>query len=1136
MKKRRLLSLLLCGTMLFFLCARPAFAQSGAQIQDSGIGEAGGEEEYLEEGDSTSDSNATPSNAVKQEPEEGGQLAAILLAGEIASGDFGDSDSLHWELADGTLTITGSGEMPDFRLEANRPWHSYKGEITKVIIEDGVTSVGNYAFANCANLIELQLTDDIVRIGNDTFENCNDLELNELPANVTSIGSRAFYYCQKLALTSLPDGIDFIGNYAFCGCFELALEKLPDGISVINESAFSNCKNLALTELPAGITSIKASAFSGCVNLALTELPANVTTIGDSAFQQCANLALTSLPQGITDIGNFAFDTCKNIKLTKLPENIKIIKRFAFSNCENLALTELPGGLTNIWERGFVNCGNLALTEIPESVQSIGMYAFAGCTGLTELTFTRNPAPTFSYDAFGGCENLIIRVPEGVGGYENNSVISDKIPHKVTVQAGGNGSASASLVEAKRGTKITLTATPNQGYHLKEWQVTAGGVTVTDNTFVMPVENVTIQAVFEKDIPPAVTGQPQNQRVAAGQTVAFAITAVGTPAPTCQWQVSKDGNSWEDISGGTDSSYTIEKAEKSMDGWKYRCLVASSLGSVTSNEAVLTVDSTDTGIQSISVDGTEGTIGGTEIAVVLPYGTALPTESGKILIIPADGATVSALATADGGATWTFTVTAEDGTTTQNYRINVSNGPNPAAGNVADVGAVKARLQSMTWIVGQSEANTETGVKAWMEDQLQGMDLNHVTCIVSLTGFTSALAGSSTDREGTDGSFSFIVALSKGEGDTFATDTTAEMEGRITAALYQAKEYKISLSASPAAGGAVFGGGTYRENTSATVEASANEGYHFVKWTEGESQVSASASYTFSVTDSRSLTAVFERDSASPDPQPPQTVSYIVTVETEGKGIASASSTSAPAGTEITLTAAPEGGYHFKEWQVVSGNVEIRGNSFTMPEGDVAVRAVFQKNSSGGGGGNSSSDSGDSVSGNSSKAVSPGSVSYAMEGTWQSDGQGGWKFQKKDGSFAASTWGHINGCWYYFDAHSNMATGWCSVNGHWYYLNSAEGGGQGAMISGWYFDPVYQSWFYLLPEGSMATGWQLVDGRWYYLNPSAEGTQGAMVTGWQKIGEKWYYLNPEPGAAQGAMAASTTIDGYYVGEDGARAE
>lgn len=92
------------------------------------------------------------------------------------------------------------------------------------------------------------------------------------------------------------------------------------------------------------------------------------------------------------------------------------------------------------------------------------------------------------------------------------------------------------------------------------------------------------------------------------------------------------------------------------------------------------------------------------------------------------------------------------------------------------------------------------------------------------------------------------------------------------------------------------------------------------------------------------------------------------------------------------------------------------------------------------------------------------------------------------------------------------------------------------MISGWYFDPVYQSWFYLLPEGSMATGWQLVDGRWYYLNPSAEGTQGAMVTGWQKIGEKWYYLNPEPGAAQGAMAANTTIDGYYVGVDGARAE
>ena len=131
-----------------------------------------------------------------------------------------------------------------------------------------------------------------------------------------------------------------------------------------------------------------------------------------------------------------------------------------------------------------------------------------------------------------------------------------------------------------------------------------------------------------------------------------------------------------------------------------------------------------------------------------------------------------------------------------------------------------------------------------------------------------------------------------------------------------------------------------------------------------------------------------------------------------------------------------------------------------------------------------------------------------MTGNWQGDGQKGWKFQKSDGSYAASTWGQINNTWYYFDADSNMVTGWYSVSGKWYYLNPAEGAGQGSMITGWHFDPAYQQWFYLVPEGSMATGWQ-------------------------EIGGKWYYLNPEANGSQGAMAANTYIGDFYVGADGA---
>lgn len=1049
-KKRRLLSLLLCGAMLFSLCAQPVFAGSGAQTpggsnvksadglcehhtrhdDDCGYAEgtAGtacthkhtddcyieitrclhkhGEDCYSEEENSTLEQTSTPSDAEKREPEncphicsrESGcitekldcrhqhsgecgytpakegtpcgyvceicsendealsgerqkQIRAASLARESASGDFGTNNQFHWNLTNGVLTISGSGPMPDFGHEAARPWHTYKDEITEAVIEDGVTSVGKYAFANCTNLTTPMLTNDITKIGNDAFLNCGNLVLDKLPDNLTSIGERAFYYCKILALTELPGSVASIGQQAFNGCFELALTELPSGITIINEDTFLNCRNLALTKLPDGVTSIGFRAFSGCIQLALTELPAHLPKIGDYAFQQCANLALTKLPDSLTDIGNYAFDSCKNITLTELPENITIIKNYAFSNCSNLALTKLPSGLTDIWDYAFVNCAKLELTEIPDSIQSIGMSAFAGCTGLTDLTFTRDPAPALSYGAFNRCDNLTIHIPEGATGYDNKYGTSDKIAHKVTVQAGANGSASASFAEAKQGTEIVLTATPDSGYHLKEWQVTDGGITVTDNRFTMPARTVTIQAVFEQDIAPAVTGQPQDQTIAAGQTATFAVTVIGAPAPALQWQVNKDGSSWEDISGAADSSYTTEKADKPMDGWKYRCLADSSLGSAVSNEALLTVHSTDTGIQSVSVEGTEGTISGTEITVVLPYGITPPADPGKITVIPAAGAAVSALATADGGTTWTFTVTAEDGTTTENYTINVSNAPNPAAGNIADVAAAKAILQSTGWTVAQSGANTETAVKAWIEQQLQGMELNSVACTVSITDFIAAAAGSKTDRDGTNGSFSFAVSLSKGVGNTLAEDAIAEINGTITALPYQAEEYMVSVSTSPADGGTVSGGGTYTENTSATVKAFANNGYHFVKWTENGSEVSAGASYTFTVTGSRSLTAVFEKDS---EPQPPQQAKYSVTVETEGSGTASASPALAAAGTEITLSAAPGSGSHFKEWQVISGNISISENRFTMPDENVAIKAIFETDSSSHGSGSHS--------------------------------------------------------------------------------------------------------------------------------------------------------------------------------------
>lgn len=205
--------------------------------------------------------------------------------------------------------------------------------------------------------------------------------------------------------------------------------------------------------------------------------------------------------------------------------------------------------------------------------------------------------------------------------------------------------------------------------------------------------------------------------------------------------------------------------------------------------------STNAGVSGASVDGTPGAVNGSEISVVLPYGTAsLPTDGSAVSITPAAGATVSnpVLAESD-GSKWTFTVTAEDGVTTADYTITVTIAPDPAVENEAAVAAARTAVENRTWTVPQATANTEERVRAWIEGQvadLAEIGQNGVNYTVTITDFTAADGGTAADRDGTDGSFSFAVRLSKGTatGD-IATDTYAEATATVTAGTITAAAY-----------------------------------------------------------------------------------------------------------------------------------------------------------------------------------------------------------------------------------------------------------------------------------------------------------------------------------------------------------
>ena len=156
----------------------------------------------------------------------------------LASGTTGD---LNWTLStDGTLTISGKGEMPDY----DNPWLEYRSSITAVVIESGVTSIGNNAFSSCIGLTEITIPNSVKYIGDYAFANCFGLTSVTIQSSVTSIKVGTFYYCISLTSVTIPNSVTSIEIYAFFHCISLTSITIPDSVTRIGMSAFGGCSGL----------------------------------------------------------------------------------------------------------------------------------------------------------------------------------------------------------------------------------------------------------------------------------------------------------------------------------------------------------------------------------------------------------------------------------------------------------------------------------------------------------------------------------------------------------------------------------------------------------------------------------------------------------------------------------------------------------------------------------------------------------------------------------------------------------------------------------------------------------------------------------------------------------------------------
>ena len=346
---------------------------------------------------------------------------------DVQTGSCGDNVTYSLDTETGVLTISGTGDMYSYG-----PFYE-NTNIKSVIIENGVTSIGDGVFQGCTSLRSVTIPDSVTSIGDDAFYGCyftsenfvnnSNVELDD-SSKPTIVDTDAGGFCIKdnelvnmrptyaIGEITIPDSVTSIGDYAFCSCENLTSITIPGSVTSIGNYAFERCESLTSVIIPDSVTSIGSSAFFDCVSLKSIEvsgnnknytsldgvlfnkdktelitypagktdseyvIPNSVTSIGYSAFENCTSLTSVTIPNDVTSIGYGVFQGCTSLTSVTIPNSVTSIDSSAFSSCTSLIGITIPNSVTSIGYGVFQDCTSLSSVTIPNSATSIGDSAF----------------------------------------------------------------------------------------------------------------------------------------------------------------------------------------------------------------------------------------------------------------------------------------------------------------------------------------------------------------------------------------------------------------------------------------------------------------------------------------------------------------------------------------------------------------------------------------------------------------------------------------------------------------------------------------------------------------------------------------------------------------------------------------
>ena len=340
------------------------------------------------------------------------------------------------QVADYTIVFTGNDELTKEEVDAELAKYQFDGTV-HVVIEEGITGIGEDAFAGFEELVSVDIADSVTVIGEHAFSGCKNLVIEKLDTANRTIGTSAFYkaaigevvvsqtyvttgynptvfHGANVGKVSFEAGITKIPDRALFGCDSITEIDIPDTVTELGVRAISGCEGLRNIVIPSGVVKLGESAFAGCKNLEKVEIPDSVTDIGEHAFSDCGKLVIEKLDTANRTIGTSAFYKVAIGEVVVSQTYVTTGYNPTVFHGANVGEVSFEAGITKIPDRALAGCDSITEVVIPDTVTEIGNSAFHGCEGLEEVKLSSDLAE-LGESAFSGCKSLEkITIPDSV--------------------------------------------------------------------------------------------------------------------------------------------------------------------------------------------------------------------------------------------------------------------------------------------------------------------------------------------------------------------------------------------------------------------------------------------------------------------------------------------------------------------------------------------------------------------------------------------------------------------------------------------------------------------------------------------------------------------------------------------------